>query len=210
MEDDDDLIPLSALQHHLFCLRQCALIHIEQVWAGNGFTAEGKLLHERVDQAGDGIRAGVRVARSVPLRSARLGLTGRADVVELRDGRPLPVEYKRGRPKAHRADEVQLCAQALCLEEMFGHPVPEGALYYGRTRHRQPVSFDVELRRLTEEVIEAVRTMLRSGRTPAPRWDRAKCGACSLAGACQPRPLTRPRRVADWLVRQLDAQDGDC
>ncbi len=157
-EVEDALIPLSALQHYLFCPRQCALIHVEQLWAEDAATAEGQLLHAKADAARPETRPGVRVARGLAVRSLALGVTGRADVVEFRaagaDGRgqPFPVEYKRGRPKAHRADEVQLCAQAICLEEMFGLPVPEGALFYGETRRRHPVAFDGELRALTARI----------------------------------------------------------
>ena len=128
---EDALIPLSALQHHLFCPRQCALIHIEGLWADDVATAEGRVLHERVDAGRAESRPGVRVARGLQLRSLALGVARRADAVEFRGTPPVPypVEYKRGRPKAHRADEVQLCAQGLCLEEMFGVAVPEGALF---------------------------------------------------------------------------------
>ncbi len=134
-EPGDELVPLSALQHHLFCPRQCALIHVEQVWAEDAATAEGRLLHERVDAGGAETRPGIRVERGVALRSVRLGVSGRADVVEFhgRPPVPFPVEYKRGKPKPHRADEVQLCAQAICLEEMSATG-PAGALFYGTTR----------------------------------------------------------------------------
>lgn len=149
---EDALISLSALQHHLFCPRQCALIHVERLWAEDVATAEGRLLHERADAGGGENRPGVRVARGLALRSFALRVSGKADVVEFHQAgpqastRPFPVEYKRGKPKAHRADEVQLCAQAICLEEMFGTSVPEGALFYGVTRRRLAVSFDDDLR----------------------------------------------------------------
>ena len=151
---EDELIPISALQHMLYCPRRCALIHIERQWAENRFTAEGHLLHQRADAGGHERRRGVRIARSVAVRSFRLGVSGIADVVEVRDddGSPYPVEYKRGRPKSNRADQVQLCAQALCLEEMLARPVPEGALFYGRSRRRRVVAFDSDLRALTERV----------------------------------------------------------
>jgi CRISPR-associated exonuclease Cas4 len=148
---EDGLIPLSALQHYLFCPRQCALIHVEQMWAEDAATAEGRLLHEKVDAGGGETRPGVRIARSLAIRSLALGVVGKADVVEFhgRAGRPFPVEYKRGRPKSHRADEVQLCAQAICLEEMFGSAVETGALFYGETRRRSAVTFDADLREIT-------------------------------------------------------------
>lgn len=203
--DEDDFFPLSALQHYLFCPRQCALIHVERLWAENRFTAEGRLLHDKVDQGGRERREGVRIVRSVPIRSRRLGVSGVADVVELhgRERHPYPVEYKRGKPKAHRADEVQLCAQAICLEEMFGTEVPEGALFYGQNRRRLVVPLDADLRALTERTAGAVRAMMDSGRTSPPEYDAAKCTSCSLLEACRPRRLTRPPRVADWLRRQL-------
>lgn len=202
--DEEDLIPLSAVQHMLYCPRQCALIHNEQQWAENQFTAEGRILHERVDAGTRDRRHGVTTARNVALRSRRLGLAGVADVVEIHSGgQPYPVEYKRGRPKRHRADEVQLCAQALCLEEMLGGSVPEGALFYGQSRRRKVVSFDPELRQLTQAVAHQTRTMLRSGETPPPAYDRKKCGACSLQQVCQPRMPRPAGGVAGWLSRAV-------
>ena len=134
MYTEDQLIPISALQHWLYCPRQCALIHLEQAWEENRFTAEGKVMHARAHDAPDESRPGVRITRGLPVRSLRLGLSGQCDVVEFHaGGRILPVEYKRGRPKAHRADEVQLCAQALCLEEMLGAVIPGGLPLLWRT-----------------------------------------------------------------------------
>jgi CRISPR-associated exonuclease Cas4 len=147
---EDVLVPVSALQHYLFCPRQCALIHVEQLWAEDGATAQGRLMHERVDDGKPDRRAGIRTVRGIAIRSLALGITGKADAVEFhgtgKGAAPYPIEYKRGKPKSHRADEVQLCAQGLCLEEMFGVPVPEGALFYGKTRRRSVVAFDTELR----------------------------------------------------------------
>ncbi len=205
---EDALIPLSALQHYLFCPRQCALIHVEQLWAEDGATAEGRLLHDKVDAGKPETRPGVRIARGMGLRSIALGVTGKADVVEFhRAGRgaaaaPFPVEYKRGKPKAHRADEVQLCAQAICLEEMFGIAVPEGALYYGATRRRLPISFDATLRILTAEVAKAAGAMIRAGQTPPP-VKMAACRRCSLETLCQPARLEHPAPVSRWLAAQL-------
>ena len=202
---DEEPIAISALQHMLYCPRQCALIHNEQQWAENRFTAEGRILHERVDAGFNERRGEVTTARRVPLRSRRLGITGYADVVEMRSGnRPYPVEYKRGKPKAHRADEVQLCAQAICLEEMLDTAVPEGALYYGEKRRRQVVPFDGVLRALTESVAAEARCMLRSGETPPPVYDRRKCGRCSLEEVCQPRRLRHGGNVVRWLERAVE------
>ena len=203
---EDALIPLSALQHQLFCPRQCALIHVEQLWAEDAATAQGRLLHERVDSGRSETRPGICVARGLALRSLALGVVGKADAVEF-TGRPpkaYPVEYKRGKPKAHRADEVQLCAQAICLEEMFGEPVPEGALFYGETRRRQVVAFDAELRALTHGTAEAARAMIAAGHTPLPRRMPA-CRRCSLVQLCQPDRLEQPPGVARWLRAQIDA-----
>lgn len=203
---EDDLIPLSALQHYLYCPRQCALIHVERQWAENRFTAEGRLLHERTDRGGGETRDGVRIARAVPIRSLGLGVVGVADVVELHDDgrRPVPVEFKRGRPKAHRADEVQLCAQAICLEEMFGVSVPEGFLFYGRTRRRKAVTLDVPLRDLTAEVAAQVRGLLAEGQTPPPSYEPRKCDACSLKSQCNPERLARRSRVGRWLASRIE------
>lgn len=154
---------------------------------------------------------GVRRVTAMPIGSRRLGLAGVADVVEFhRSGEtetPYPVEYKRGKPKSHRADEAQLCAQALCLEEMTGRPVPEGALFYGETKRRVEVGFDDELRRLTLEAAASLREIVASGRTPAAIFERRKCGACSLIELC--RPATCGRSAKAWRERQLRAALDD-
>ena len=172
----DDYIPISALQHYLYCPRQCALIHVEQLWAESRHTAEGRVLHERADQPRAERRRGVRTVTAMPLAHAALGLTGIADVVEFHDAgdgeQAFPVEYKRGRPKAHRADEVQLCAQALCLEAMLDQPIPEGALFYGETRRRA----DVVLAPSSASSRERPSTL------PAPWW----------CPALRPKPSTSP------------------
>jgi CRISPR-associated exonuclease Cas4 len=206
LPDEDSLIALSALQHYLFCPRQCALIHVEQVWAEDGATASGRLLHEKVDAGWPEKRPGVRITRGMALRSLRLGVVGKADVVEMyRDGgrdHPYPVEYKRGKPKTHRADEVQLCAQAICLEEMFAVPVTEGALFYGLTRRRLVVSFDAELRKLTEDTALAARAMIAASRTPPPQAKPA-CKHCSLIDLCCPKQLEKPPHIERWLTNQI-------
>lgn len=201
---EDALVPLSALQHYLFCPRQCALIHVEGLWAEDGATAAGRLLHEQADSGRSDSRPGLRIARGLALRSVVLGVTGKADVVEFRGKppRPFPVEYKRGKPKAHRADEVQLCAQAICLEEMFAHPVPEGALFYGETRRRLPVVFDAPLRDLTAQTARAVRAMMAAGHTPPPVLMPA-CRRCSMESLCQPARLAKPPMVLRWLATQI-------
>jgi len=199
-------IPLSALQHWLFCPRQYALIHIERLWAENQFTAEGRVLHDRSDAGRPETRPGIRILRGVEIRSGRHGLHGVADVVELHSGRPYPVEYKRGKPKSHRADEVQLCAQALCLEDMFACDIPEGALFYGKTRRRSLVPMDTELRELTLETADTIRRCWATGTLPAAVYDPAHCDRCSLLEQCQPKIGTRRIGVVHWLERALDAK----
>lgn len=205
MEDDDDLIPLSAVQHWLVCPRQCALIHLEQSWEDNRLTAEGHVMHAAVDQLGAVARDGVRRVTGMPLRSDRLRLVGRADVVEFHpspDGDiPFPIEHKRGRDKDDDSDRVQLCAQALCLEEMLGVAVPQGALFYGKTRRRLVVAFDEALRCTTEDSAAAIAAMMASGRTPPPIPIPA-CRGCSLKELCLPDALAA-RSVADYLKRRL-------
>jgi len=210
MYSEDDLIPLSALQHLVFCERQCALIHIEQAWAENLFTAEGRIMHEHVHAEEQESRGKIRIEYGMPLRSLRLGLIGKADVVEFHrraDGiwQPFPVEYKRGKPKKDNSDKVQLCAQALCLEEMMDVSVPDGALFYGKTRRRLDVVFDDILRKLTEETAMRLHELIESGRTPRPVYAK-KCDSCSLAGMCLPKTIGKRKSVKRYLsgvVREL-------
>lgn len=196
-----DPIPLSALQHWCYCPRQCALIHIEQVFEDNLFTQRGQALHRRVDDPGFELRDGLRIERALPLFSDRLGLIGKADVVEfLPDGTPYPVEYKHGsrhkRADIAACDDVQLAAQALCLEEMFGKPVLEGALYYASSRRRRMVTVDAALRAKTMAAIAGVRDLLAGGITPPPLADE-HCHACSLRDLCQPDAVqANPTRTA--------------
>lgn len=211
MEDDVRLIPLSALQHMLFCPRQCALIHLEQQWAENRYTAEGRVLHDCADHLGHERRRGIHTAMALPLASEALGLTGVADVVEFDESQQpalvRPIEYKRGRPKAHRADEVQLCAQALCLEEMLNVRIEQGALYYGKTRRRKVVAFDDELRALTLSVIADTRVLFDSNRTPPATYEPKCCDRCSLIDTCQPQVMGKQRSASRWLARQLQSLD---
>lgn len=184
-EDDmEDALPLSGLQHLAFCPRQWALIHLEQAWAENRLTAEGRLLHEAADQPGHTTRSSVRTVRGLALRSRRLLLSGRADVVEFRPG-PYPVEYKRGRAKPTDCDLVQLCAQALCLEEMLGVRIESGAIYYGTPRRRLEVIFDAALRQRTEQLCAEMHRLFLTAETPAA-LPASHCKNCSLAGICLP------------------------
>lgn len=217
MFSDDDLIPLSALQHYRFCPRQCGLIHLEGLWAENRLTAKGRTFHDKAHSRSDEVRDGVRICRSLALRSAKLGLVGVADVVEfhpLADDapagavlpnlpgrwRPFPIEYKRGRPKGKLCDEVQLCGQALCLEEMLDCPISAGALFYGQTRRRKDVVFDESLRETTQQSISAVRAMLANGQTPPPSFTKA-CKQCSMIDLCMPDRVGRPRAARLYMDR---------
>ncbi|MCX7846711.1 MAG: CRISPR-associated protein Cas4 [bacterium] len=188
---EDALLPLSALQHLVFCPRQCALIYLEGVWDDNQCTVEGNILHAHVHELGSETRGSTRIARQVPLRSFALGLAGVADCVAFtRSGGRIvaafPVEYKRGKPKLHRADEVQLCAQALCLEEMLAIPVPNGALFYGQIRRRHPVEFNETLRALTRHAALRLHELFDARVTPPATYDK-KCRFCSLRSRCMPR-----------------------
>lgn len=197
-------LPISALQHLLYCERQCALIHLEHAWAENRFTAEGRVLHARTHAPGSESRPGVRTARTLWVTSQRLGLSGQCDIVEFDScGGIRPVEYKRGKPKPHRADEVQLCAQALCLEEMFHAEIPEGDLYYGKVRRRTRVPFDPALRETTESAAASLHALLAAAELPAAVYEPKKCGACSLIEICQPRATKSARR---WFEATLSRQ----
>lgn len=190
MPESADPIPLSALQHWCYCPRQCALIHVEQVFAENLYTLRGQAVHKQVDQPGVETRAGLHIERALPVWSDRLGLIGKCDIVEFEaDGTPYPVEYKHGsRAKAAwiaACDDLQLAAQALCLEEMTGKPVLAGALFYAKSKRRREVRIDADLRRRVEEVAAAVHAMLDAAVLPAPTFDH-RCEKCSLAEICQP------------------------
>lgn len=219
MFSEDDLLPLSGLQHLVFCERQAALIHLEQVWVDNALTVEGTHLHDAVDAGARESRGAVRIARGLRLRSLRLGIAGKADVVEFHRARsessevptsialqqasgfwrPFPVEYKRGQPKLHRADEVQLCAQALCLEEMLAVKILEGALFYGQTRRRLMVTFDQGLRALTEGAAARFHDLMARQVVPAAQWG-PKCEKCSLIEICRPKV---DNRAASRYVREI-------
>jgi len=245
MYSEDDLLPLSALQHLVFCERRAALVHLEHVWDENVATVEGQNLHGRSHDPGTESRVDVRIARGLMLRSLRLGLSGKTDVVEFQlltptlsserrgeegegqsdslslereregvrvnsgvrldgvDGlwRPYPVEYKRGRLRHEQSYAIQVCAQALCLEEMLGTDVPEGALFYGKTARRQVVEFDDDLRRETEKAAEQLHELFRRRVTPKPVYVKNKCRQCSLVDVCLPKQTGSSRSVSQWLTR---------
>lgn len=202
-------VPLSALQHYLYCPRQCALIHVEREWAESFSTAEGRVLHEKAHSGEGESRPGLRIIRGLEVTSTVHGLHGVCDVVEMhRDGRIIPIEYKRGRPKAHRADEIQLCGQALCLEETFGRTpgdMTSGYLFYGKNQRRIVVAFDDALRALTLEIARQVRTMLEERYTPSAEYSAKLCDPCSLLDLCQPRAQRLRRGTASWFKRSLES-----
>ena len=213
---EEQLLPISALQHLLFCKRQCALIHLERAWEENRFTAEGRLLHERVHEQGHEARGDRRLYRGLRIRSTALGLVGVTDMVEMRRaekgielpgvaGRwvPYPVEYKRGKPKRNSCDEVQLCAQVLCLEEMLQVVVPEGALYYGKRKRRSVVVIDADLRVKTKRAAHTLHALIAAGVTPPPMCDH-RCRSCSLQEQCMPEPVAERRSAGSYLKRELD------
>jgi CRISPR-associated exonuclease Cas4 len=229
----DDLVPLSALQHLLFCERQCALIHVERAWAENRWTAEGNVLHRRAHEAPAETRGGVRIARGLPLVSHALGLVGQADVVEFeppadatpgsgtlverlnaaepderRRWRVTPVEYKRGKPKANDCDRVQLCAQALCLEEMLGVTIASGQLFYGERRRRTDVDFDEPLRATTRAAARRVHELITTGTTP-PAVREKKCDTCSLIDLCLPDLASGTKSARRFLARELQFIESD-
>lgn len=196
---------ISAIEHYSYCPRQCALIHVEQTYEENLYTIRGKLMHERVDRGDDMPNRGVETQRGIPLWSERYGLRGKADALEWHDGVPYPVEYKVGRRKDTHAD-VQLCAQALCLEEMLNVSVPRGAIYYGTTRKRYEVVFDAALRARTLEMIAAIRSMLIAQRLPSAPND-TRCSNCSLLHACMPGIVGQRERLRSFqrmLYQPLD------
>lgn len=223
MYTESDLQPISALQHLSFCPRQWGLIHLEQLWAENVFTAEGRVLHERVHEDESETRGDVRIVRSLRIHSLRLGLAGQADVVEFhlvsgksdavtdvafpgRPGcwQPYPVEYKRGKPKIDICDEVQLCAQALCLEEMLSTDIPEGAFFYGKPRRRHKIAFDERLRRETVKLCERLHELYQKKITPKAEYGK-KCRSCSLYDFCRPKTMGVEKKIDLYVRRSVQA-----
>ncbi|MCL2842375.1 MAG: CRISPR-associated protein Cas4 [Oscillospiraceae bacterium] len=212
----EDFLMLSGLQHFAFCPRQWALIHLEGQWAENVKTVEGNLLHEKCHSAEQSERRGdALILRDLRIFSNTLGLSGACDVVEFsrdengvtlhgREGRwhPFPIEYKRGKPKEHRADELQLCAQAMCLEEMLCCTISEGALFYGESRRRQGVQFDTELREQVVAMTQEMHQYARRGHTPHVR-PRKGCPSCSLKELCLPK-LLKKRSASDWVKQRVE------
>ncbi|MFO7959291.1 MAG: CRISPR-associated protein Cas4 [Candidatus Brocadiia bacterium] len=205
--DDQPTVLLSMLQHYSYCPRQCGLIHLEDVFDENIYTLRGRSAHRNVDVPGSALRDGVRVVRALPLWSERYGLRGKADIVEFTGDGPYPVEYKHGKRISRKADEVQLCAQALCLQEMTGNPVPRGAIYHHSSRARREVALDQPLRERTIRLVADVRNMLRSRRLlPAPA--DARCANCSLRDACLPESAGKRTHLAAYVQRLFQPADS--
>jgi CRISPR-associated exonuclease Cas4 len=214
----DELLPLSGIQHFIFCRRQWALIHVEQQWRENALTAEGRIMHDRVDDPFfTETRHGILTTRSVPVASYRLGLSGVCDVVEFTESQqgvklpgreglylPAPVEYKRGREKQAPCDEAQLCAQAMCLEEMLAVVIPAGSLFYGLTRHRVQVELTTELRQLVTGMSKEMHAYFQSGYTPRVKTSKA-CHSCSLADVCLPALQERLISASKYIRQQIEA-----
>lgn len=201
----DDPIPISALQHWSYCPRQCALIHVEQAFADNVHTARGNAVHALVDEPGLQRKGLTRIERAMPLWSERLGLVGKADLVEFAaDGTPYPVEYKHGPRRQRRHDDLQLAAQGLCLEEMTGKAVPLGAIFHFSSRRRREVPIGPELRQAVEQATAEVRKILAATVLPVPVND-ARCRHCSLIELCQPKAVAETARYRELLAELADS-----
>ncbi len=208
MIEDDQFLMISALQHYAYCPRQFALIHIEQVWEDNFFTTQGNTLHERVDHGEPEQRGNIRYERSVAVKSEKWQLKGKLDLLEIESGQPVryfPVEYKRGKAKSENWDKIQLCAQALCLEEMRGITISEGALWYWQTRKRERVIIGDELRSATTELTRNAHDLLHSGATPLPTKLKSRCKACSLIDLCEPSVFRQDK--SQEYIKQLFASN---
>ena len=224
MYKDDELVPISALQHITFCERRAALIYIEKLWDENVFTAEGRAIHEQAHEIGTENRGGIRTVRGLWLKSTRLGLYGKADVVEFiriskpekvdREGmtgvedtwHPLPVEYKRGRLRSEKSYAIQLCAQGLCLEEMLNITLACGVLYYAETKRRLEIAFDTDLRNETESAANRMHDLIMAGITPRAQR-QAKCQLCSLNELCIPSAMEARRSARNYLTRMMAEQN---
>ena len=207
-EGDGEALPISALEHFSYCPRQCGLIHIDRVFEENVHTVRGSLAHERLDAVGHETRPDVRKEYALPVWSRALGLIGRTDLVEFSGSTIYPVEHKLGKKRQWDHETIQLCAQALCLEEMFNRPVERGAIFYVGSRARREVEFDAALRRAVVDVTRAVRTMLDAQDVPAPINDR-RCHQCSLNDACLPAAVRRPAKERAWMSALYDVGETD-
>lgn len=216
MYTEDQLLPISALQHLMFCPRQCALIHLEQCWSENALTASGRIMHEKAHSGNTESRGDLRIVRSLRLKSLKLGLTGITDIVEFRrvdsDGialnntpglwTPKIVEYKRGKPKQGRYDEIQLCAQAMCLEEMLDCKIISSQIFYGQKQRRYDIEIDNTLRELTREAVSKTHALIASRKTPPAQYSK-KCHSCSLNEICMPQSVGDGKNVASYISRSI-------
>ena len=218
---EENLIPLSALQHIFFCERRAALVHVERIWTENYFTAEGRNLHEKADVPGAQMRGDCRIVRGLHVHSFRLGLIGKMDVVEFRkvesggvlligvEGywQPRPIEYKRGVLREEDSFKIQLCAQALCLEEMLGVEVPRGDIFFGKSRRRLEIVFDEKLRSNTETAAQRLHEIIDSKKTPKASYEK-KCERCSLIGLCMPQVTEGKKSVEGYIKKVLESEPG--
>ena len=204
--NENEPLMISALADFVFCPRRCALKQIEGLWGDNQHTMAGTLLHTHADEPGYETSGDVTVLRALPLYSARYGLSGKADIVEIHDDNPVPVEYKKGRKRSFENDDIQLCAPALCLEEMFKTEVSSGYVYHASSRRRREVIFDWQLRELTAKAISEVREMLATERVP-PAVPAPQCDGCSLRAICMPE-LTRSHTLSEWIDYERDLWAG--
>lgn len=195
------MVPISAIEHHVYCPRQCALIHCDGVWNDSAHTVRGSRSHRRVDSGKHRRERGKLVLRAIPLWSETLGLSGRADAIEIEGEDVCPVEYKSGVPHGQAAN-LQLCAQAMCLEEMLGVEVTEGYVWYGGPRRRIRVGFHFSLRQEVERVVNAVRSQLRHGTLPSAPNDE-RCTECQLRAHCLPELTSAPNKVSRYLAREV-------
>lgn len=216
--EEDDLLPISALQHLMFCERQWALIHLEQIWEDNRLTAEGQQLHEKANSQDEEKRNNLKIVRTLRLRSLKYGLTGVADIVEFHKqennvSQPYPIEYKRGKPKSDLCDSVQLCAQALCLEEMLGVKVLKGAFFYWEIKRRLEIEIDYDLRLETYKLIQRLHHVTKARKTPPAKLER-KCTNCSLINWCMPSCTNGSKSIKQYLgnvvkwATEDDEKDG--
>jgi CRISPR-associated exonuclease Cas4 len=187
--DIDDYLPISGLRHLIYCERQCALIHVEGIWIENRLTVEGTQLHERADHGGTESKRGVKILRTLQLRSDALRLVGKADIVEMTPDGPYPVEYKHGVKGKWLNNEVQLCAQAICLEEMLQTSVKRGAIYFGGSKRRLEVEFSLGLRETTRNAATRFHEIVEKHEIPKP-VSLKKCENCSLREACVPEVVS--------------------
>lgn len=206
MYTEEEYLPLSGIQHYRFCTRQCAFIHTEQIWRENYFTAHGRTLHDKVHNDTGESRGGKRIERCLDIASPMLGLSGQTDAVEFYDdGTVCPVEYKRGTVKEDITDEVQLCAQAMCLEEMLHVSIEVGYLFYEKIRRREKVLLTPELRSQTQKLADEYHTLIASGEIPPAVYSK-KCESCSLIDSCFPETVGRSKSVANYISRRLSLE----